>query len=316
MVVLAAPLVAQAQPTPRAPRIGFLGNSSPNDLAGSAAAFRNGLRDLGWVEGQTIAIEYRWAEGTAERIPALAAELARIRSDVIVVSGSAAIKAAKEATSTIPIVIAAVLTDPVSLGFAASLSHPGGNITGLASQYEEIVTKQLQLLTEAIPGLGRMVLLRDASITVAPTVTPALTAASTLGVKVQLLEVRAASEFERAFRTARDGRAEAIHVLPSPFFNAHRARLVGLAERYRLPAIYEFKEYVQDGGLMSYGVDINDMYRRAASYVDRILKGAKPGDLPIERPTKFEFAINLKTARELKLKIPASVLQRADRVFE
>jgi putative ABC transport system substrate-binding protein len=316
--VLAVPVVAEAQPGGRLHRIGLLGNSSSSATLEPIAAFRQGLRDLGWVEGQTIAIDYRWAEGQADRIPALMSELVRLKSDVIVVSGSAAVRAAQQVTSTVPIVIAAILVDPVSAGFVASLSHPGGNITGLASQYQEVVTKQLQLLTEAIPGVARLVLLWDASAEVRPalTLTPALDAASKLGVKARVLKVRAVHEFEGAFRSAQEGQAQAVHVLPSPFFNAHRGVLVKLAERYQLPAMYEFREYPQDGGLMSYGVDLPDMYRRAARYVDRILKGSRPADLPIERPTKFELVINLKTAKALGLTIPPSLLLRADQVIE
>jgi putative ABC transport system substrate-binding protein len=257
--------------------------------------------------------------GRPERAPARAgAELVRAKSDVIVVSGTAAIRAARRATSRTPIVIAAVLGDPVASGLVASLSRPGGNITGLASEYEQIVTKQVQLLAEAILGLSQLVLLRHAAMTRAtdPTVAAATAAADTLGLRTRLLEVREVADFEGAFRAARVARAQAIHVLPSPFLNAHRRHLIDLAARYRLPAMYEFREYVQDGGLVSYGVSLPDMYRRAASYVDHILKGTKPGDLPIERPTKFELVINLKTAKALGLTIPLSLLQRADQIIE
>jgi putative tryptophan/tyrosine transport system substrate-binding protein len=312
---LTAPLAAEAQPVGRAPaRIGFISNADPQLAAPFIEAFRQGLRDLGWIEGQNLNIEYRWAEGKADRHPELAADLVRLQVDVIIASGSTALRAVKQATSRIPIVSAVLLADPVRLGLAASLAHPGGNLTGLASQYEEIVTKHVELLADVIPTLSRIVLLRHA--TTDTTVTrAAATAVDKLGLTVQILEVSEVGDFEGAFRTARDNGAQALLVLPSPFLNAHRRALIELAASYRLPAVYEFKEYVQDGGLMSYGPSILDMYRRAASYVDRILKGAKPGDLPIERPSKFELAINLKTATALGLTIPPTLLFQADEVI-
>ncbi len=313
--VLAGPLVAWAQPVGHLPaRIGYLGNGNSNPNT-SLKAFRQGLRDLGWIEGQTVVIEYRWAEGHLERLPALAAELVQVRCDVIVVAGTQGIQAARQATSRIPIVIGALLVDPVGLGFVTSLAHPGGNITGLASEYEAIVTKQVQLLTEAVPRLARLVLLRYAPGVQGPAAAAA-GAADTLGLRFRVLEVKEAAELEGAFRTARDEHAQAIHVLPSPFFDVHRRLLAQLAARYRLPAMYEFREYVQDGGLMSYGPSLPQMFRRAATYVDKILKGAKPADLPIEQPTKFELVINLKTAKALGLTIPPSVLARADEVIQ
>jgi len=313
--VLAAPPAVSAQQGGKVWRIGFIGNSNPKTWAPSVEAFLQGLHDLGWNEGQNLRIEYRWAEGNVDRFPTFAAELVRLNVDVIVAAGIPALRAIQQATSTIPIVSAVLLVDPVSLGLVANLARPGGNVTGLASQYEEIVTKQVQFLREAVPKLSRLVLLRHSSM---DTVTDraALATADKLGVKAQIFEVSEVVEFEGAFRRARDDRAEAVLVLPSPSFNAHRRALVGLAAKYRLPALYEFKEYVQDGGLISYGPNIPDMYRRAASYVDRIFKGAKPGDLPIERPTKFELVINLKTAKALGLTIPPSLLLRADQVIE
>jgi len=294
-----------------------LGNSDSKTEGALLNGFRQGLQDFGLIEGQTITIDYRWAEGNPERLPLLAADLARLKCDVIVASGSPAVRAAQQATKTIPIVIMALLVDPVKLGFVASFSRPGGNITGVASQYEEIGAKQVQLLTEAIPGISRLVMLRDAGNPgTGLTANAAAAAAAKLGVDARSIEVRQPSEFERAFRAARVGRAQAIHVLPSPFFNTHRRTLIKLAETNRLPALYEFRQYVEDGGFMSYGVDIRDMYRRSASFVDRILKGARPGELPIERPTKFELVINLKTAKALGLTIPPSLLLRADHVIE
>jgi len=314
---LAAPFAVEAQQARTAkPQIGFLGNADAATVAGVLEAFRQGLRDLGWLEQQTITIEYRWAKGRLDRIPMLVNELIRLKSDVIVVSGVPAVRAAHEATKIVPVVIAALLVDPVSAGFVSSLAHPGGNITGLASQYEDIVTKQVQLLTEVLPGLSRVVMLHHDPGGAESTARYAVSAAERVGLKTQTLEVKEAAEFERVFRSARGWHAQAVHVLPSPFFNANRRVLVNVAERYRLPALYEFSEYARDGGLMSYGVDLPVMFRRAASYIDRILKGAKPGDLPIERPSKFELVINLKTARALGLTIPPSLLLRADQVIE
>jgi putative ABC transport system substrate-binding protein len=313
--LLAAPLAADAQQAKIPARIGFLGNSDPKRQAPSVKAFLQGLRDLGWIEGQTVNIEYRWAGANVDRLPVLAAELARLKVDAIVASGVPGLRAAQQATSTIPIVSGALLIDPVDAGFVASLSRPGGNITGLASQYEEIVAKQVQLLAEAVPTLSRMVLLRHTSASPA-TERAAAATADRLGLKAHVVEVGKVSEFERAFRTAREDRAQAVLVLPSPVFSAHRRVVITLAAQYRVPAFYEFREYVEDGGLISYGPSITDMFRRAASYVDRILKGAKAGDLPIERPVKFELVINLKTAKALGLTIPQSLLLRADQVIE
>jgi ABC-type uncharacterized transport system substrate-binding protein len=313
--LLAAPLAVEAQPAGQAPaRIGFISNADPQLAAPFIEAFRQGLRDLGWIEGQNVSIEYRWAEGKADRHPGLAADLVRLKVDVIIASGSASLRAVQQATRSIPIVSAVLLADPVRLGLAASLAHPGGNLTGLASQYEEIVTKHVEFLADVVPTLSRIVLLRHAGTDT--TVTRAAAAAvDKLGLTAQILEVSEVSDFEGAFRTARDDGAQALLVLPSPSFNAHRRVLIDLAASYRLPAVYEFKEYVQDGGLISYGPSIPDMYRRAASYVDRILKGAKPGDLPIERPAKFELVINLKTAKALGLMIPPTLLFQADEVI-
>jgi putative ABC transport system substrate-binding protein len=313
----AVPLPAGAQQDGKIlRRVGFLGNGSSDAGTEPLDAFRRGLRELGWIEGQTLTIEYRWAGGHSERLLQLAAELVEARSDIIIVSGGVGVEAARRATKQVPIVIAAILADPVAAGYVSSLARPGGNITGIAAEYEDIVTKELQLLVEAIPGLSRLALLWNNVSARRATAAAVVAAAEALGLKARMLEVGQAAEFEGAFRTARDGRAQAIHVLPSPFFNFHRRLLIGLAQRYRLPAMYEFRDYVQDGGLMSYGVDLSAMYRRAAGYVDQILKGAKPGELPIERPITFEFALNLKTAKALGLSIPQSVLQRADQVIE
>jgi putative ABC transport system substrate-binding protein len=277
-------------------------------------AFRRGLRELGWIEGQTLTIDYRWAEGNPARLPALFGELVRAKVNVIVLAGTTAIRAAKEAKSAIPIVFVS-LADPVTLGVVPSLARPGGDMTGVASEFEELATKQLQLLKEAIPNVSRVALLYRPEL--APAVlTAAEASARKLGLTVRTLKVAEVAEFENAFKTARSERVGAIQVLPSPYFNAERVRLAELAARYRLPAVYEFRNYVEDGGLMSYGPSIDEMFHRTASYVDRILKGAKPGDLPIERPTKFELVINLRTAKALRLTIPQSVLLRADQVIQ
>jgi putative ABC transport system substrate-binding protein len=312
--ILAASLAAEAQQAGKVPRIGFLKNSGPGTTEISQReAFLQGLRELGWIDGQTVTIEYRSAEGSVNRLSALA-EFVQLKVDVIVLAGPQAIHAVRRATSTIPIVFV-TLSDPVTTGLVASLARPGGNMTGLASQYEEIITKQLQLLKEAVPKVSRIVLLQHTEG--AATVRSAAEAAAQgLGLTARSIKVGEVAEYENAFRIARREGAEAIHVLPSPSFNAHRARLIDLAARYRLPAIYEFKNYVEDGGLMSYGPSINEMFRGMASYVDRILKGAKPGDLPIERPRTFELVINLKTAKALNLTIPQALLLRADQVIE
>ena len=307
------PFAAEAQPVKR-PRIGYLGNGSPIPGNAQTDAFRQGLSESGWIDGENATIEYRWAEGQPERLPMLFAELMKLKVDVIMLSGESAIRAAQKATSTIPVVFV-VLTDPVALGFVKSLAHPGGNLTGMASQYEELITKQLELLKEAIPNLSRLALLHYAG-NAPPVLSAVETAARNMGLTTRTFNVGAVGEFESAFKAARSERAGAIHVLPSPYFNAQRPRLVELAARYRLPAFYEFRNYVQDGGLMSYGPSINEMFARAASYVDRILKGAKPGELPIERPARLEFVINLKTASALGLTIPRSLLERADEVIQ
>lgn len=311
--LLARSLAAEAQPA-KLPRIGYLGIERLTPVSSPRAAFLRSLRELGWIEGQTVTIEYRLAEENPDRLPALVAELVQAKVDVIMLSGSPSIRAAQSTTSTIPIVFV-VLTDPVGLGFVKSLARPGGNMTGLASQFEELITKQLQLLKEAVPNLSRVALLHYPGVG-RVVLTAAEAATQSLGLRALTLNVTEAAEFENAFKQARSERAGAIHVLPSPYFSVQRARLIELAARYRLPAMYEFSNYVQDGGLMSYGPSINEMYGRAASYVDRILRGANPGELPIERPARFELVINRKTAAALGLTIPQPLLQRADEVIQ
>jgi putative ABC transport system substrate-binding protein len=315
IMALGRACVADGQQPAPVRTVGYVSNLSLRTGSSQADAFRHGLQELGWVEGKTVRIEYRWADGNVDRLPELVGDLVRLKVDVLVVSGVPALRAARDATRAVPIVVAALLIDPVSAGFAKSLARPGGNITGLASQYEDIVTKQVQLLTEAVPKLSRLFLLRHTSNP--PMTAETATAAGVkLGLKVRTLEVSDDPDYEGAFRTARNAGAQAMLVLPSPAFNADRRQLIDLAARYQLPSAYEFRVYVEDGGLLSYGVSLATMFGRAASYVDRILKGAKPADLPIERASTFELAVNLRTARALGLTISPSLLQRADKIIE
>ena len=312
-VVGTAPRAAIAQPQ-KSHRVGFLGNGSPTAQSSQVEVFRQSLRELGWIEGQNMTIEYRWAEGSPDRLPALVGELVQAKVDVILLSGTPAIRAAQNATRAIPIVFV-VLTDPVSMGFVPSLARPGGNMTGVASQFEELITKQLQLLKEGVPSLSRVALLRRSGLP-NPVLRAAESAAQSLGLTSRTLDVAGPAEFENAFSVARSERMGAILVLPSPYFEVQRTRLIELAARYGLPACYELRSYVRDGGLMSYGPNIDAMFARSASYVDRILKGANPGDLAIEQPAKFELVINLKTAKALGPEVPATLLARADEVIE
>jgi putative ABC transport system substrate-binding protein len=274
------------------------------------------LRELSYVEGKTINIEFRYAEGKPERLPALVAELNRLKVDVIVTANTGAIRAAKEATSTIPIVMA-MDSDPVGEGLVASLARPSGNITGLATLAPELSGKQLELLKEIVPKLSRVAVFGTST---SPTTTPSLKevepAARALGVKLQYLDVLGPEDIETAFREASKGQAEAVLVLTGPVFASHRKQLADVAAKSRLPAIFAFPEFVEAGGLMSYGANINDLFRRAATYVDKILKGRKPTDLPVEQPTKFELIVNLKAAKQIGLTIPPNVLARADKVIK
>jgi putative ABC transport system substrate-binding protein len=278
-------------------------------------AFRQGLRELGWVEEQNVSIEYRWADGHLDRFFALAVELLRTPVDLILVAGGAAIRGARQATRIVPIV-SAITGNPVAAGFAASLARPGGNVTGLAVQFEDLAGKQLQILTETVPNAVRIVILHHALPPNRVILEAAEKAAGALGLKGRVVDIRDVSDLAGAFRAAQRGQADAMYVLPSPTFSRHRAYLAELAVKHRLPGIYENDGYVEAGGLMSYGPDFADLYRRSATYVDRIFKGARPGDLPFELPTKFELVINLKTAKALGLTIPPSLLQRADQVIE
>ncbi len=312
---LAAPLVAEAQAPAKVPRIGFLSPLSRTDDP-RLEAFLQGLRELGYVEGQTIAIEYHFAEGRPERLPALAAELVRLKVDVIVTAAPAASEAAKQATSTIPIVFG-VAGDPVAVGLVASLARPGGNITGLASIAPEVVGKQLELLKEVAPKVSRVAILQNPSNPGHPVVLrQAESAARALGVQLHIVEARIPSEIEAAFAAMRSHRAGGVLVLRDALFLAQRTQIAALAAKSRLPAVYGFREQAEAGGLMAYGANVSLMYWRAATYVDKILKGARPADLPVEQPTKFELVINLKTAKALGLTIPPSLLQRADEVIQ
>jgi putative ABC transport system substrate-binding protein len=308
--------IAQAQQAQKISRIGFLGATSASTIPVRLEAFRQGLRELGHVEDKNLAIEYRYAEGKLDRVPALAAELVRLKVDVIVTGGSAATRPAKEATITIPIVMAQD-TDPVGNKFVASLARPGGNITGLSILAPELSGKQLELLKEIIPKLSRAVILANSN-------EPGYLqlrketelAAEALRVKIQFLDARDSRDVETAFREATKRRADAVLVAAMPIIVSQRAQIADFAIKNRLPAMYGQPEYVEAGGLMFYGASITELFRRAATYVDKILKGAKPADLPVEQPTKFEFVINLKTAKQIGLKIPPNVLARADRVIK
>ena len=312
--LLAAPLAAEAQQAEKVYRIGLVRGSAPPPP--EVEAFRQALRALGYIEGQNLILETRWADGKEERLPALVAELIRLHVDLIVSSAPAATRAAKEATTTIPIVMVTV-ADPLAFGFVRSLAHPGGNITGFVFMHPELSGKRLELLRAAVPGLSRLaVLWNHANPYKAADMREVQAAADVSGVSLHSLPVDDPTELEGAFRAARQARADALVTLEDPFTIAHRERIVELARAYKLPALYGRKVYVDGGGLMSYGPDPIEQYRRAAIYVDRILRGVKPADLPVEQPTKFELVINLKTAKALGLTIPPSLLQRADQVIE
>jgi len=309
-------LPAEAQQPAKVPRIiGFLGVTSPSTISARVEALRQGLRELGYEEGKNIVIEYRWAEGKFDRLPDLAGELVRLKVEVIVTGGPADTRAAKEATNTIPIVMG-FDNDPVGSGFVASLAHPSGNITGLSTLSPELSGKRLELLREVLPKLFRVAVL---GTSIQPGNTQSLKetelAARAFGIQLQHLDVLDPKDIQTAFRAASKGGADAVLVLQSPVFNPRRIHLAELAVKNRLPAMYPQGEYVEDGGLMTYGPSMTDLFRRGATYVDKILKGAKPADLPIEQPKKFEFIVNLKAAKQIGLTIPPNVLARADRVI-
>ncbi len=310
-VVGGRPPVAEAQQPGRVHRIGFLRNGLPP--ATFIDGFRQGLREAGYIEGQSASIDYALAESAAQ-LPAVAAELVRRKVDVIIASGTPSVPAAKDATSTIPIVFIASI-DPVGTGVVASLARPGGNITGLAGVHADLMGKRLEIVRETVPKLSRVALLSHAANPGnAQYVKQAQDAARTLGVQLLLVAVRDASDFERVFSEARG--AGAMIQLDDVIFTSHRKQIVELSIRSQLPVMYGFREFVDAGGLMAYGPDFPDLYRRAAFLVDRILKGTKPADLPIEQPTKFELVINLKAAKALGLTVPPSLLLRADQVID
>ena len=308
---------AQAQQPTKIPRIGYLDGAFPSTNAARVEAFRHGLRELGYVEGKNIVIEYRHAEGKLDRLHPLAAELVRLKVEVLVMGGGgASTGSGKEATKTIPIVMVAAV-DPVAQGFVTSLARPGGNVTGLSTLSPEISGKRLELLKEIVPKLSRVAVLGTSTGTAtALSLKEVEPAAGALGVKLQFLDVLAPKDVEPAFRAASKGRAEGVLVLTGPVINLQRKQIAELAAKNRLPAIYPFPDYVEAGGLMSYSANIVDLYRRAATYVDKILKGAKPADLPVEQPIKFEFIINPKAAKQIGLTIPPNVLARADKVIK
>jgi len=304
--------VAQAQQPTKVPQIGYLGGVSLSANTARHEAFRQGLRELSYVEGKNIVIDWRSADGKLDRLPALAAELARLKVAVIVTSGGSATRAAKEATNSIPIVITND-PDPVGDGIVSSLARPGGNITGLSTLAPELNGKRLEILREVVPKLSRLAVLRTSTN---PGVVRELDlAAKAFGVKLQYLDVLNSKDIDSAFRAASEGRADGVLVLASGIISAQRAKIADLAVKNRLPVIYHESRYVEAGGLMFYGVSLLDLDRRAATYVDKILKGAKPADLPVEQPTKFEFIINLKAAKQIGLTIPPNVLARADKVI-
>ena len=314
-VLFALCIPAEGQQPTKTPRIGYLSPLSRSAMAFRTEPFRQGLRELGYVEGKNIIIEYRYAEGKTDRTPALAVELARLNLDVIVTGGGTATRAAKEATTTIPIVMTQV-GDPVGDGFVASLARPGGNITGLSTLAPEIDGKRLEVLKEIIPKLSRVAVLVTTNVPGnAQSLKQTELAAGAFGVKLQYLDVLVPKNVESAFRAASKGLADAVLVLDSFLVNSQRTQIADLAIKNRLPAIYGRREYVEVGGLMSYGVSVIELDRRAATYVDKILKGAKPADLPVEQPKKFELIINLKAAKQIGLTIPPNVLARADKVI-
>jgi putative tryptophan/tyrosine transport system substrate-binding protein len=315
-LLLAVRFPAEAQQPTKVPRIGFLNTNAPAAFTTRTEGFRQGLRELGYVEGKNILIEYRYAEGKLDRLPSLAAELVRLKVDIIVTAVSSSTRSAKQATNTIPIVMAQD-NDPVGNGFIASLARPGGNITGLSTLSPEIGGKQLELLKGVVPKFVRAAVIGTSTLPGhAQRLKETELAAGALRVELQYLDVLSLEDIETAFRQASKGRADAVVVLGGLVLISHRTQVANLAAKNRLPAIYNVPEFVDAGGLMTYGASYIDLYRRAATYVDKILKGAKPADLPVEQPTKFELLINLKTAKQIGLAIPPSVLARADKIIK
>ncbi len=318
LAVFLAVSAAGGQQPPKIPRVGRLSPTSPSADAPLRAGFQQGLRGLGWVEGQNIAIEYRYAEGKLDRLPELAAELVGRKVDLLLAASTAGALAAKKATGTIPIVmVTRGGEDPVASGLIVSLARPGGNLTGVTGLGEELSGKRLQLLKEAVPSVSRVaVLANPADPEAGPAVKGLEAAARALGVQLRVLEVRDPSGIESAFRVMTSERASALLVQADPMFSLHARRIADLAVKRRLPAMGGFRENVEAGGLMSYAPNFPDLFRRGATYVDKILKGAKPADLPVEQPTRFELAINMKTAKALGITFPPSILIRADQVIQ
>jgi len=309
---------AKAQQTGKVPRIGFLDVSTASGSAGLVDAFRQELSKLGWIEGKTLTLEYRFAEQKSERIPDLAADLVRLKVDLIVTTSGPPALAAKKATTSIPIVMANA-GDPVGEGLVASLARPGGNVTGFSSMSFEVATKRLEILKDTVPKLARVGLLRPRGegITISGNLQLEELTAAALALKLKLEEITTQPDpkgLESAFQTAKQKQVGAIMTISTRRFFAERKRIVELAGKNRLPAIYFQKEFVDEGGLMSYGADFDDLFRKAAHYVDKILKGAKPGDLPVQQATKFEFVINLKAAKQIGLTIPPDVLARGTKI--
>jgi putative ABC transport system substrate-binding protein len=316
MVLFAVAVIADAQQAGKVPRIAYLSAATASSQVTQLDAFRQGLRALGYVEGKNIVIEERYAEEKQDRLSEFAAELVRLKVDVIVTGGPTVTRFAKAATSTIPIVMAFDI-DPVGSGFVASLAHPGGNITGLSGLGPELSGKQLELLKEIVPKLSRVAVLGNSTQPGnAPSLRETEAAAREFKVQLQLLDVLKPKDIETAFQAAVKAHADAVLVLGNPFLGAHRKQISELAVKNRLPAMYPQSEFVEGGGLMTYAASRTDLFRRAATFVDKILKGAKPADLPVEQPTKFEFIVNLKAAKQIGLTIPPNVLARADKVIK
>jgi putative tryptophan/tyrosine transport system substrate-binding protein len=308
------PLAARAQPLPKLPTIGVLGPTTASVARPWTAALVQRLGELGWIEGRTLAIEYRWAEGRTERAAEIAAEFVRLKVDVMVTAGTANVIAAKQVTSVIPIVFASA-GDPVGTGLVASLARPGGNVTGLSNQSTDLAAKRIELLREVVPGLRRLAIMTYGGPIAMLEAGEAHAAALTLGLEAVTLEIRQAEDITTAFEMLR-GRAEALHLASGQLLNTNRLRINNLALAARLPTMHTFRALVESGGLMFYGPNFQHMSRRAADYVDKILRGTKPADIPVEQPTKFELVINLKTAKALGLEVPAQLLARADEVIE
>jgi putative ABC transport system substrate-binding protein len=319
LTVLLTVIRVEAQQSQKTYKVGRLSANSPSDPRSKATteAFRQGLRNLGWVEGRNISLEERWAGEKAQTMPDLAAELVRLQVDVIVAVGSPVIQAAKQATATIPIVMAGSGADPVAAGFVSSLRRPGGNITGLSMLSTELSGKRLELLKDMVSNAGRVAILRNPKFpAVAIQSKETEVAAKSLGLQLQAWEVRTPQEIENAFSSMSKASTGGLIVFSDPFLlETNRRSIIALALKYRIPTVYPWRTYAEEGGLTSYSANLVDMHRRAATYVDKILKGTKPADLPVEQPTKFELVINLKTAKQIGLTIPPNVLARGDRVI-